>query len=64
MFPNPFLQKMLRLIKDRIAKKQRCDDILEVAWSAMWNVFIPMSPLINYFFADPFLQKITFPLIK
>uniref|UniRef100_A0A8D8V687 Protein zer-1 homolog n=1 Tax=Cacopsylla melanoneura TaxID=428564 RepID=A0A8D8V687_9HEMI len=31
------IKKMLRLIKDRI-EKQRCDDILEVAWSAMWNV--------------------------
>lgn len=31
------IKKMLRLIKDRV-EKRRCDDILEVAWSAMWNV--------------------------
>lgn len=35
MFVLP--QKMLRLIKERVESK-RCDDILEVAWSAMWNV--------------------------
>lgn len=31
------IKKMLRLIKERVESK-RCDDILEVAWSAMWNV--------------------------
>lgn len=28
---------MLRLIEDRVERKI-CDDVLEVAWSTMWNV--------------------------
>lgn len=28
---------MLEIIKDRL-NRQICDDVLEVAWSTMWNV--------------------------
>lgn len=31
------LQKMIWLISDRL-ERGRCDDVLEVAWSTMWNV--------------------------
>lgn len=30
-------QKMLNLISDRL-ERRLCDDVLEVAWSTMWNV--------------------------
>jgi len=31
------IDKMLKLIHDRVSRKV-CDDVLEVAWSTMWNV--------------------------
>ncbi|XP_039287720.1 protein zer-1 homolog isoform X1 [Nilaparvata lugens] len=31
------IDKMLALIDDRL-RRARCDDVLEVAWSTMWNV--------------------------
>lgn len=32
-----YFQKMLILIADRLERRV-CDDVLEVAWSTMWNV--------------------------
>lgn len=32
-----FLQKMIMLISERL-ERGLCDDVLEVAWSTMWNV--------------------------
>lgn len=32
-----FLQKMIWLITERL-ERGLCDDVLEVAWSTMWNV--------------------------
>ena len=31
------LQKMLELIQLRLARNE-CDDVMEIAWSTMWNV--------------------------
>ncbi|XP_065343212.1 protein zer-1 homolog [Cloeon dipterum] len=31
------MDKMLRIIEDRL-QRRHCDDVLEVAWSTMWNV--------------------------
>ena len=51
------ITKMLHIIEDRL-QKQECDDVMEIAWSTMWNVSIKHSlrlelvciiVLINYF---------------